>query len=173
MTLESPFRLGQFLVDADGRLRPGTVDASPVLHMRWRGLAVQARLDAGPPQAATGPDDAQAADPAGRLALAALVGRVPSTAGAPDRPARRARVLAALAALRGELGVGWRLRLLPDHRACIEEARPIALPATAAGLLTEITCFLLALAPYLDVLAEPDCAVEPVAVPASLGMANT
>jgi hypothetical protein len=42
---------------------------------------------------------------------------------------------------------------------------PVAMRASAADLLTRITCFLPDLAPYLDVLGEADVPVESVGPP--------
>ena len=49
---------------------------------------------------------------------------------------------------------GWRVTLLADHRVWLETETRIALPITAAALITEITRFLLALAPFVDLLDE-------------------
>ena len=149
MPLDAPFRLGQFMVDRQGRLLPGAPDATPTLFLQWRGLAVSVRL------AAAGGADG------GNLAMSAVIGRVPSTASDPGGSAGlRTRALATIDSLAAGMDNGWRLRLLADHTACIEAARGLALPATASALLTAVTCFLLELAPYLDLLAEPDCGVE-------------
>ena len=166
MPLDTPFRLGQFLVDRQGRLLPGTPDATPTLHLHWRGLAICIRL------VTTAPGDDAAgeggAGEGGRIAMSAVVGRVPSTAAdVPGAASRRARALASLDALSAVIGDGWRVRLLPDHRASIEAARAIALPATARALLIGVTCFLLDLAPYLDLMADSDFAVE------AAGIVNT
>ena len=170
MPLDAPFRLGPFLVDTNGRLQPGEPGLFPSFRLGWRGCPVQARLDSAPDGASV---------PAG-LALTAVVGRVPSTAG---RDPARSRALrdATFDALRSlEGGAAARLRLLPDHRVAMEAMRPVAMPASAGDLVTQITCFLLDLAPYLDVLAEAGVPVETAAgaapatgVSGSGGMANT
>jgi hypothetical protein len=49
---------------------------------------------------------------------------------------------------------GWHISLLVDHRVHLETETPIGLPITAVALITEITRFLLAFAPYLDLLEE-------------------
>lgn len=49
---------------------------------------------------------------------------------------------------------GWRVTLLADHRVWLETETRIALPITAAALITEITRFLLVLAPFVDLLDE-------------------
>ena len=66
MLLDAPFRLGPFIVDADGRLCPSTPERFPSFCVAWRGQVARARLTA------TGPDG-------GTLALQTVLGRVPST----------------------------------------------------------------------------------------------
>lgn len=156
MPLDVPFKLGRFLVDEDGRLFPDPAESAPTLHFRWHGLPVRVELET--------------AGGGGRLALTAIVGRVPSTAGG---HAARPGVLAQLAQLPGALPPGWRARLLPDHRVSIAAARGLDLPASAAALLTEVTCFLLGLAPYLEVLAGPEAGLESAGGATSDGMVNT
>ena len=46
------------------------------------------------------------------------------------------------------------MHLLADHRVWLETETQIALPITAAALITEITRFLLVLSPYLDLMDE-------------------
>jgi hypothetical protein len=140
MPFDTPFILGPFLVDAEGRLAPRSPDVPPAFVIRWRDRPVRARM------VQTQPDD-------GRLWLQATLGRVPSTvsdAGGAARP----QSFALLRGLKRVLPAAWRLRLLPDHRAMLETEARIALPITATGLLTEVTLFLLSLAPYLDLLDE-------------------
>jgi hypothetical protein len=155
MPLDAPFRLGPFLVDAQGRLHPSGPDLCASFRLSWRGCPVNARLDSGGP-AATG----QA-----RLALSAVVGRVPSTAGGDParRRERRGAIFDTLQGLQTDAAAPAHLRLLPDHRVTVEGARQVALPASAGDLVTQITCFLLDLAPYLDVLADAGVPVETVA----------
>ena len=152
MPLNAPFRLGPFIVDPNGRLEPGEPGRFPGFHLAWRGCPVHARLDAG---------DGSAAVPA-CVVLRAVIGRVPSSAGgdAAGNRTRRAASLAALHALAGPAGGAARLRLLPDHRIAFEARRAVDLPASAGDLLTQVTCFLLDLAPYLDLLAEAEVPVE-------------
>ncbi len=161
MQRNTPFRLGRFLVDREGRLLLGTPDATPTLHLHWRGVPVCAQLQ---PGAAPGAD--------GRLALSAIIGRVPSTA-SHTGVTMRSTALAQLHDLAAAMGDGWRLALLPDHRASIAAARDLKLPASAAALLAEITCFLLGLAPYLDLLGESGAGIEPAGSPMMAGTANT
>ena len=173
MPIDAPFRLGPFLVDTHGRLQPGEPGLFPSFRLVWRGCPVQARLDSAG-DGAPGP---------ARLALSAVVGRVPSSAGR-DPALSRARRGATFDALRSLEGAGSsavaRLRLLPDHRVAMEAAPPVAMPASAVDLVTRITCFLLDVAPYLDVLAEAGVPVETVSVaapatgaPGNGGMAKT
>jgi hypothetical protein len=166
MPLDAPLRLGPFLVDMHGRLEPGEPGRFPSFRLVWRGCAVLARLDGG----------WQDGGAAAELVLSAIVGRVPSTAGGdPDR--NRARRAEAFTALRW-LGRGndtLPLRLLPDHRVVIESRRTIEVPVSAIDLLTQSTCFLLDLGPYLDLLSEEGVPVEaagPIA-PGSAGIAKT
>ncbi len=84
------------------------------------------------------------------LQIAAMAGRVPFTAEAPER---RAPAFQALTHLPGALPRGWRLRLLPDHRVRLEAAAVLEEPSTA-GLVAALVRFALALDPYLDRLAE-------------------
>ena len=71
----------------------------------------------------------------------------------------------------------WRLNLLADHRIELASEEPLDLPASAIDLVTLITQFLLALAPYLDLMEEVAGAggapASLTAAPAELGMANT
>ena len=167
MPLDAPFRLGPFIVDGHGRLQPGEPDLFPSFRFIWRNCPVQARLKA----------DGQTAATVAHLSLTALLGRVPSSAGA-DPARNRERRAAALGALQGlgQVAVpGSRMRLLPDHRVTLEAAREVALPASAADLLTQIACFLLDLAPYLDLVAGGEVPVDAVvdASAAASGSAGT
>lgn len=161
MPFDAPFRLGPFMVDELGRLQPNVPEATPSVHVRWRGLTVEVTLQATPGH-----------EPNGTLALSALIGRVRSTAGV--RPGERVRALATLRDLPGEIQPGWTMRLLPDHSARIDADCPVALPVTATVLVTVVTCFLLDLAPYLDLLEEPEAGFESVGTFGNTaGMANT
>jgi hypothetical protein len=164
MPLDAPFRLGPFLVDVQGRLEPGEPGRFPCFHLAWRGCPVHARLDGGWQPGGTTAD----------LLLSAVVGRVPSTAGG-DAAEKRARRRASFAALQG-LGGGTdalHLRLLADHRVVIEGRRPVDLPVSAVDLLTQGTCFLLDLAPYLDLLAEDGVFSADAGAATPAGIANT
>ena len=148
MPLDAPFKLGPFLVDGDGRLSPSTPDKFPSFSVLWRGHVVQARLTAAGPEG-------------GDLALQAMLGRVPSTGrpgGAGTLP--RQVAFATLRALPETLPAGWKLRLLADHRIVAEAQIHISLPASAEELVSELTLFLLHIAPYFDLLAE-GVGVEP------------
>jgi hypothetical protein len=125
--------IGPFLVDAGGRLSPRDPDMIPGLGFRYRGRCVQARLQ----------DD--------RLSLCTELGRVPSSAA--SNGDRRGPVFTALRALPAALPPAWRVRLLADHRVQLETEAALTAP-TAAGLMTALTSFLLALSPYLDLLEE-------------------
>lgn len=142
MPFNAPFKLGPFTVDGTGRLAPQEPGTPLVFLYRWHGRLMRARL-------------AQRAAPAEGLSLVTEVGlgRVPSTAGACD-DAARPRSFALVHWLAHAVPPGWHLRLAPDHRIWLEVETPIGLPITAAALLTEITCFVLQLGPYLDLLDE-------------------
>jgi hypothetical protein len=142
MPLDAPLKLGPFSVDSNGRLTPSTPDRFPSFSVTWRGHVVLARLT-----------DAGADD--GTLALQAVLGRVPST-GRPDAPGKLPRE-AAFATLRGlqrTLPRDWKLGLRPDHRIVAETQVTLGLPTSADDLVTQLTLFLLRLAPYLDLLDE-------------------
>ena len=140
MLFEAPFKLGPFTVDAEGGLSPCIPEAAPAFLFRWRDRMVRARL-------------VRADQEGGQLALQATLGRVPSTASTPEG-ALRSRSFALLHWLPRPLPPEWRVCLLADHRVILEAAPRITLPVTATALLTELTCFLLALSPYLDLLDE-------------------
>ncbi len=135
MPFDSPFPLGPFLIAADGRLTPASEDARPSFTFRWRGRVMRADMIA---------DD--------RMTLRTVVGRVPSTAS--DRVTARRQSFELLRALSAHMPEGWRMSLLPDHRAVLEAGVTLPEPVTAANLLTAITDFLLRLAPYLDLIDE-------------------
>lgn len=149
MPFDAPFNLGPFAVDAAGRLSPrGGIPERSGFILAWRGRSVHAHLSE--------------AEPGNRLVLEVALGRIPSTAQevtADQRP----RSFAALRALPGALPTGWRLRLMPDHRLRLEAELLIELPITVTLLLTELTCFLLALAPFLDLLDEVGVPAGPAA----------
>jgi len=46
----------------------------------------------------------------------------------------------------------WSIRLLPDHQPQLEVETVVGLPITVTNLVTELTLFLLALSPHLDLL---------------------
>jgi hypothetical protein len=140
MPYGAPFKLGPFTVDDGGRLSPCQPERIPAFLFRWRDRVVHARLT-------------QAAPEDGRLALQSTLGRVPSSAGMTDET-RRPRSFAALHWLPRSVPSDWRVSLLADHRVCLETEMRIALPITAAALITEITRFLLVLAPLVDLLDE-------------------
>jgi hypothetical protein len=123
--------LGAFAVQRPGVLRPRQPGVHPTLRFAWRGRPCQVQLHAA------------------ALRLAALAGRVPSTA---DPGADRAGALAALAALPEAMPQGWTLRLLPDHRISVEATTALDGPPTAVGLVARMVRFALALDPYLDTL---------------------
>jgi hypothetical protein len=145
--------LGPFHVDAEGGLLPIEPGAPPAFTFRWRDRLIRAVLV---------PDD----PPERRLRLRARLGRMPSSV-RPAEAARRGPGFALLRGLHAALPADWQIGLGPDHGVLLEAMRPVALPITATGLVSEVTCFLLTLAPYLDVLDEAGLA-EP-----SVGTAKT
>lgn len=119
-------KLGPFAVTRDGAL--SLPDEAPAASIRfaWKGRPCEARLEAG------------------RLRLTAIAGCIPSTA---EPGADRSHTFAALARLPPEMPPGWRLRLMPDHRLCVEtEGSP---QLSAAPLVAAMVRFALALDPYL------------------------
>lgn len=86
------------------------------------------------------------------MLLSIVAGRVPSTSG--PGAASRATAFAMVTALAAELPASWQVRLRPDHTVQLEAAQRLDPPPTASALLTCVTCFALALPPYLEVLAE-------------------
>jgi len=146
MPFDAPFHLGPFMVGDDGRLALASRERLPQFNLTWRGCRVDAQLRAAPS------DDLQ-----GELHLQAQVGRVPSTAlchGEPGPAARRVDVFAALRSLPSSLPEGWQVSLLADHRVVLLSAAKLTMPTTVTALLADVTMFLLALGPYLDLLDE-------------------
>lgn len=135
MTFDAPFKLGPFLIDAQGRLSLKDPAARPAFVFRWHRRLIRAWLDQG------------------RLVLQMTLGRVRSSASAKDETLRP-RSFALLHWLQRIAPPNWRLALLPDHRVWLETSTAIELPVTAACLVTAITCFALELSPYLDLLDE-------------------
>jgi hypothetical protein len=131
----APFSLGPFMVDAEGRLSPGP-ERTPGFTVRWRERVLRARLEA----------------PAG-LRMQMALGRVPSSASA-RAGTLRPQSFALLRGLTRVLPGEWRVRLCADHSVLLETEAAVPLPITPTALVTEITCFLLAMAPYLDLLDE-------------------
>ena len=144
MPLDLPFRVGPFDVDDDGLLSPSGPDSFPSFSVRWRRRVVQARLTSPPP---TLPGE-------GKLELLARLGRVPSTADAAPAQSlvRREKIFADLHDLASLLPDGWHMRLCADHTITLDRPYPINMPTSAVQLVTEVTLFLLALEPYLELL---------------------
>lgn len=140
MPFDAPFTLGPFEVDAEGRLTPGDPDAVPAFLFRWRGRIVRARIT-------------QADAETGRLVLQMTLARIRSTASSED-DTLRPRSFVLLRWLMRTAPPEWHVTLLADHRIWLDSHRHIALPITAAALITEITRFALELGPYLELLDE-------------------
>lgn len=142
MALPAPVQLGPFLVDTDGRLTPLSQTPVPAFSVRWRGRHVYAQLVR---------DDTNEHNAALRMRV--TIGRVPSTVNA-EQPEPRVLAFRLLKAFRAGLPEACEMKLLPDHRVMLEREAPIVLPATALGLVTELSMFLLRLAPYADIAEE-------------------
>ncbi len=155
MRFDAPFQLGPFSVSPEGCLALVTPQSLPRFEINWHGCRIQARLR-------LREDD----NSLGELSLHAVVGRVPSTARPTTRtsgrsrtaaeaaPSPRGAVFEALRTLPATLPEGWRADLLADHSVTMLSASRVEMPTTAASLLTDMTLFLLALGPYLELLAE-------------------
>jgi hypothetical protein len=161
MPFDAPFQLGPFSVRPDGRLALAGPDRKPCFRMQWRGCTVEARLGVRGPEGELG-----------ELSLQAKVGRVPSTARlGPGAAQERDAVFAALRSLPRALPEGWQADLMADHQVALLKAQRVEMPTTVTSLLTDVTLFLLALGPYLDLLAE--AGVEAPAAAGTPGMVKT
>jgi hypothetical protein len=140
MPFDAPFKLGPFSIDAGGRLSPREPAAAPVFLFRCHDRMVRARLD-------------QAGPETGQLILQVTLARVRSSASTSDATLRP-RSFALLHWLARVVPPAWRIALLADHRVWLEIDRPIDLPITAVGLISEITRFALDLAPHLELMDE-------------------
>jgi hypothetical protein len=140
MPIHTPFELGPFCVDSEGRVKPRDQSAFPAFNVRWRGRSVRAHM-------------AQSEEAEGHLTLRTVMGRIPST-GTGDSAGARPQSFAALRTVQRHLPRGWKMHLLPNHSAVLDAEAHIPLPITAVDLVTEMTQFLLALTPYLDLLDE-------------------
>lgn len=167
MPFDAPFQLGPFHVGPDGGLSLAGPDRLPRFTIDWRGCRVEARLTV---REGNGPAGSSTL---GDLSLRATVGRVPSTARIAADQARiqRDAVFAALRCLPATLPEGWQASLMADHRVVLLAASRVEMPTTITSLLTDVTQFLLALAPYLDLLEE--VGVEAPTAPEPAGMVNT
>jgi hypothetical protein len=54
--------------------------------------------------------------------------------------------------LLNSLPATWGARILPDHESQLELESVISLPITVTNLVVELTLFLLALSPYLELM---------------------
>ena len=139
MLFDTPFRLGPFTVDtAGGMIPPG--DRPARFQVNWRGCMVAASLRCDP-----------AAEVA-RLELSAVIGQVPSSAS--DGGPRREDALALLRGMIAAPAAGISVGLSADHRVMLQAERRIEVPVTASRLIAEVTDFVLAAAPYLDLTGE-------------------
>jgi len=136
MAFKENFILGPFSVDAEGQLSPAVQGVSPGFSIRWRGRVVHARLD-------------QSADRDGCLHIRSSLGRIPSSA---SDPATRVACFTALRGVLNALPRAWAARLLPDHQPLLEVETVVSLPITVTNLVVELTLFLFALSPYLDLM---------------------
>jgi hypothetical protein len=129
------FPLGPFLVEADGKLSFRREGTSPSFSFIWRERRFSAVLQTGV------------------MRLTGVIGQVPSSAGGKER---RDAALAALRMVPRLLPHRWVLRLRPDHRLLLEVEQPMDWPAHISALLQPLVGFLLAIAPYLDLVEEAD-----------------
>ncbi len=167
-TPEAALRLGPFLVDGGGRLWPAP-GASPRFLLRWRDRDVRAELH---PSTADHPAPDRLA--LGRLALGSLslgslVAKVPSSAELAGQGASRETLFATLRTLAPLLPPAWRLTLCPDHHIGVSAGEAMEMPVSAVGLVTALSVFLLALAPYLDLLEQQGAAPPSRALAAGAG----
>jgi len=132
--LPTPFPLGPFLVEADGKLSFRAPQNRAVFSYLWRGRRFNAVLASG------------------EISLAAAIGRVPSSAD--GRASRRLAVLNLVRALPRVMPPGLAVRLLPDHRVDILLHRALDWPANTGALITPLVQFSLAVAPYFDLFDE-------------------
>jgi hypothetical protein len=156
--------LGPFRVDAAGTLEAITASPAPGFSCHWRDRHVYAKLLPGQPAGGASFD--------WRLHLQTPLGRVPSTA-RPANQGRREASFQLLRALPATVPQGWRIGLAADHRVLLEVERHIPLPITATTLVTEMTCFLLTLAPYLDLLEETGMTRPSASAATPAGNVNT
>jgi hypothetical protein len=154
MPFDAPFTLGPFLVDHAGRLSPDA-GAAPSFLLTWRGRAIHVGLRT-------------AESGMGVLSLRLTLGRIPSTAPSGALVARN-QAFGTLRRLPAALPDGWSITLLADHRILLMAEASLALPASAASMVTELTVFLLAVDPYLSLLEETGLGVAP----SPAGTANT
>jgi hypothetical protein len=89
------------------------------------------------------------------LQLQAVLGRVPSSAQA--SPDRRDALLAVLRQL-VDHAAPLRLGLSADHRVVLRGGTELAAPVTSRSLVAAVTGFVLAVAPYFDLIAESGAA---------------
>ncbi len=142
MPLARETRLGPFKVDRQGLLSPSSPNLFPRFAVVWRNRLVQAQMHQ--------PDPTNAKQ--GTLSLLAQVGRVPSTGGPANISADRGTSLGVLRQLPRLMPKGWSLRVMADHSVVVEADQVLSLPVSAINLVTQMSLFLLALQPYLDVL---------------------
>ncbi len=136
MPFKENFILGPFSIDAEERLSPAHRDVSPGFRVRWRERVVHARLD-------------QSLGGGGHLHIRSGLRRIPSTA---SDPVMRGACFVMLRGLLNALPQACVARLLPDHQSQREVEFLVTLPITVTTLLAELTLFLLALSPYLEVM---------------------
>ncbi len=146
------FGIGPFSVAPALGMTPIDPASPVVFDIAWRGRPVAARLEQGD------------------LHVSAILGRVPSTAagGAP----LHAGVFEFLGQLPAELPPPWTLSLLPDHRVQVAWSQPLPAPMSVAALVCRLTEFLLALAPYLDLMEESGVSLLPPSAAADGGTSS-
>lgn len=141
MTANPDHPLGPFTIDDNGLLRPSSANSFPAFRVLWRQRTMHTRLL-----------HSHEAQNSGHLEFSGRLGRVPSTAGPAAAENQRTGALGLMRALPSVLPSGWEMNLSADHSVLVATTTPITLPISAISLVTKVTQFLLALAPYLDLL---------------------
>jgi hypothetical protein len=142
MPLDTPFRLGPFMVDDQGGLMP-PIGGDANFTVNWRGCLVSASMR--PVGAPEQPDAVE-------LNLHAVLGRVPSSAEATAQ--QREAVLEALHNVADHAIAPLYFALSVDHRAILHGSEALPIPVTSRALVTQVARFLLGVAPYLDFAGE-------------------
>ena len=150
---EAGFGVGRLRVTPAQGITLTDPDIPAEFEIDWRGCLVLARLETT------------------SLRVSVILGQVPSMA--TSGITLRAAVFEMLDRLPAELPLPWSLGLLPDHRVRVEWSQPLPPPISVANLVCRLTEFLLALAPYLDLLEESGIILWSASTPAVAGTASS